>query len=268
MRTIRRLFEEFTSFEGSLFKYSMAFSLLLALAPALTVFVMLFSYAYLDVNIITNFFSGFLPSDLIVPFVEYIIAREYTSILSIVVSLVVSFWLASRCIYSFLLINATHEEIPFPKWSIRIKSIILFILLVGGIIGAIIIASLLDGIFPIISSVFMVIIFTLLYRMLSFRKKPLSYGLIGGLFSTCGMLILGYVFIQLVTHYTRYTSIYGPLASLVILMLAMYVISSIIYFGFCLNIVNEEETAYTKSDYKHYYFYDFALKVTNFLRRK
>ena len=47
MYKIKCLYREFTSFEGSLFKYSLSFSLLLALAPSLLIFALMFKFAYL-----------------------------------------------------------------------------------------------------------------------------------------------------------------------------------------------------------------------------
>lgn len=59
MYKIKCLYREFTSFEGSLFKYSLSFSLLLALAPSLLIFALMFKFAYLDDTIILNFYHEF-----------------------------------------------------------------------------------------------------------------------------------------------------------------------------------------------------------------
>ena len=61
MYKIKCLYREFTSFEGSLFKYSLSFSLLLALAPSLLIFALMFKFAYLDDTIILNFIMNFIP---------------------------------------------------------------------------------------------------------------------------------------------------------------------------------------------------------------
>ena len=61
MKWIMDLYREFTSFEGSLFKYSLSFSLLLALAPSLLLIAMLFRFAYLPMDIIMKFLISFMP---------------------------------------------------------------------------------------------------------------------------------------------------------------------------------------------------------------
>ena len=61
MQRFMDLYKEFTSFEGSLFKYSLSFSFLLALAPSLIIIVMLFKYNLLPIDIIINFIMSFQP---------------------------------------------------------------------------------------------------------------------------------------------------------------------------------------------------------------
>ena len=48
--------------------------------------------------------------------------------------------------------------------------------------------------------------------------------------------------------------LYGPLASIVVLLISIYLISSIIYFGYCLN---HEYTKYVKKpEYKGSWYYN------------
>ena len=61
MEKLFRIYEEFTSFEGSLFKYALSFSILLAIAPSILLFSMLFRYAYLPIDMVLNFVRSFLP---------------------------------------------------------------------------------------------------------------------------------------------------------------------------------------------------------------
>ena len=165
MKWIMDLYREFTSFEGSLFKYSLSFSLLLALAPSLLLIAMLF----------------------------------------------------------------------------RFKSVVLFVSLVLLLVLSIFIATRLNEFLPIVSAVIMLLLFTMMYRALSFRKRNWSFGIIGAMFSTICILGLAALFVTIVSHFTSYKDVYGPLASLVTLLLAIYLISCIIYLGFCLNLICEED---------------------------
>ena len=243
MDKIRSIYSEFTSFEGSLFIYSLSFSLLLALAPSLLLFAMLFRYAYLPMDIILNFIVNFLPDTSVATLDQvflFFTDKDY-SIVSFIVTVCVSFYLASRSIFSFLLISASHEEVDVPKWSIRIKSIIMFIILTGFVLLGVFLATIFKEFLPIIAASFMLMMFTGLYRALSFRKRNWSFGMIGGMFSTICVMGLAALFVSIVQNFTSYKDIYGPLAALVTLLLAIYIISCIVYLGFCLNIVFEED---------------------------
>ena len=97
MNKIVALYQEFTSFEGSLFIYSLSFSFLLALAPSLIIFVMLFNFAYLDPNILIGFVERFIPKEILGDFILYIVPKEY-NLIPAIITLCTSFWLASRCV--------------------------------------------------------------------------------------------------------------------------------------------------------------------------
>lgn len=247
---IKKLIEQFTSFEGSLFCYSLSFSFLLALAPALTIFVMLFVLFYLDPQIIIEFGTRFLPAEYITPYVDFILSKDVTGLIPLVTTLAISMWLASRSIYSFLLVSAQHEAITYPKWSIRIKSLVVALVLCGYVIASIYAVILLSAWFPSLMplgvSSILLLAFILFYRTISFEKKELSYGVVGGLFATISIGGVGYLFFYIVNRFTSYSVVYGPLASLVVLLLSIYVISSIIYFGYLLNVVFEDKSTHPR----------------------
>lgn len=244
MKKIKALYFEFTSFEGSLFRYSLSFSLLLAIAPSLLLFAMLFKYFYISDDMILDFIVRVLPItdvDTVNQILLYFTSRNYGSIASVIVTISTSFYLASRSIYSFLLISASHEEVEIPKWAIRVKAIFMFIIMSFLLVGAVYLVTILSDFLPFVASGIMLPLFFLMYRALSFRKRNWSFGLLGALFTTVCTLLLAALFVTVITYFTSYETIYGPLASLVTLLLAIYLISCIIYLGFCLNIVMEED---------------------------
>lgn len=271
MYRFKCLYEEFTSFEGSLFKYSLSFSLLLALAPSLLIFALLFKYAYLDNSIILDFLVNFMPDgskEMLNQLLQYFTNKNY-SMISFFITMCASFYLASRSIFSFLLISASHEHVEVPKWAIRIKSIFLFVNLVVIVVTAIFIATNFLELLPLISIFIMLMFFYMMYRALSFRKRDWSFGLLGAIFSTFSIMLLATLFVTVVKHFTSYQDVYGPLASLVTLLLAIYLISCIIYFGFCLNLVVED--TYGKEDLllmKHSRLFHYANSIQDRIRSK
>lgn len=268
MKKVIAVYKEFTSFEGSLFIYSLSFSFLLALAPSLIIFVMLFNFAYLDPNILIQFLGKFIPSDFLGDFIQYIVPKEY-NLIPAIITLCTSFWLASRIVYSFLLISAQHEEVNVPKWAVRIKAIYLFVCLAILIVASIFIGTLLKHYLPLVSAGVMFVIFTLMYRALSFRKRNLSFGILGGLFSTIAILGVAALFFNLVNEFTSYETVYGSLASLVTLLLSIYIISWIIYFGYCLNLVYEEDYQHEERlPMKSVAYFNFCQKISDLIKRK
>lgn len=236
MSKIKALYQEFSSSEGSLFRYALSFSLLLAIAPSLIIFALLFRFAYLDLDDAIRFFFEYLPEGTTIPMLASFLASE-TNVIPAITTMIPSFWMASRSIYSFLMISANHEEVDVPKFAIRLQSIILFVIAAVGVVAAIMIGTYLKAYLPLVSSMAMVILFTMLYRVLSYRKRAPLFGLIGAVFATAGILAVAYLYLYIIDTFFHYDTIYGPLGSLVTLLLAIYIIAGILYFGFCLNIV-------------------------------
>ena len=103
MEKLFRIYEEFTSFEGSLFKYALSFSILLAIAPSILLFSMLFRYAYLPIDMVLNFVRSFLPdinAETLDQIFLFFVDKDY-GILSFIITACTSFYLASRSIFSY-----------------------------------------------------------------------------------------------------------------------------------------------------------------------
>jgi len=273
MNKIKDVIFEFLSPEANLFVYSLSFGLLLSLAPGLIIFAMMFKWGtFLDINVVIDLFhslhlSGDLQEIVEEIFLEFM-NKEYGFVPAIT-TLCLSFWLASRSINSFLLISASHEKVDVVKFSIRIQSIFMFVIFVFLLIGGVVLATFLYNIvdpslLPLLGAIIMVPLFSLMYRSLSFRKRSLTFGLIGGLFTTTAMIILFYLSFILIHQMITYNRIYGSLASLVALLLVIYIIGGVIYIGFLLNLVFEE--SYGKEEtlpMKHEKYYNLCERIYN-----
>lgn len=249
MGKLRGMITEFMSPESNLFIYSLSFGLLLSLAPSLIIFAMMFKWGrFLDINVVINLLQGLHLTGELQEMIETIFAEfmgKSYGFVPAITTLCVSFWLASRSVYSFLLISANHEKVDVMKFSIRIQSIVMFVIFVAMLIGGVLFATFLYDVvdvslLPPLAALIMVPVFTVMYRALSFRKHNLTFGLVGGLFTTTCIIVLCYLSFILINQLIRYNKIYGSLASLVALLLVIYIISAIIYLGFLLNLVMEE----------------------------
>lgn len=253
MKPLVKVIKKFISPQSNLFRYSLSFCLLLALLPSLIVILKIFQNDLLDADKLVSLLYDYVPKILLEPFIKYVLSQEYGTFVSLIVSSAFSIYLASNAFYSFMLISMTDEKFETYSILIRIKAIILFLLLIFGIV-TLAFFSYITGInTTIVMLGGLFIIFYFFYRFLSFEKRPLSYGLLGAIFTSAGIVLIGVFFFYVVDHYTRYYALYGPLASLVIMLISIYLISNVIYFGYCLN------HEYGKSDddikYKHLYYY-------------
>ncbi len=267
MRKIIASIAQIHSFEGSLFVYSLSFSLLLTIAPAFIVFVASFQWLNIDVNQLIHLLSQIMPVELISPFIDFLLNKSSASVWVSMISMGVSLFLASRCIYSFLLIAVSVEKVDYPKWSIRIYSV--FVLIYLYVIGCVMLTSYLGRIsfiyVPLLYFSAALFGFYVFYHLCTFKDRGKSYGFIGALFSTIAIYLVGLLFFQIIYHFTNYDSIYGPLASLMVLFLSVLVISMIIYLGYVLNtqFVNTK-----KEKNRRNWFFHFCADIETGILRK
>ena len=90
MNGMKKTFKQFFSMHGSLFRYSLSFSMLMALFPTLIVVITLFQTQVLDINNVLPMLYLFLPQDLLEPFIDYLLNREESNFISLTISLVVA----------------------------------------------------------------------------------------------------------------------------------------------------------------------------------
>lgn len=249
------------SMEGSMFRYSLSYSMLLALLPTLIVVIVLFQNFIFNFSDLMHFVYQYIPEDMIEPFILYIMDKNYPSFISLMIALASSIYLSSRSFYSFMLVSATHEKFHTYSILLRIKAFVLFLFFVCGMILLFYISHQLGIDLKIHISVWIFICLFILYKALSFEKRPYYYGLIGALFSTVGIVFVGMLFLKVISLFTSYQNVYGPLGSLVVLLLSIYVISSIIYFGYCLNF--EYGGRYPQKRYKMKWFYLLGERIAN-----
>ncbi len=268
-KKLMEIYDLFFSLEGSLFRYSLAYSLLLALLPLLIILVILFQNSILfNLDSFIDYLYRFLPEEALGTFITYITNKSFPTGIPLLISLTMSFILASRCTYSFMLVSAKHEEFTISKLYIRLKGFILFIGLIATTLGL----GIFFTIIPIASNIRILsvsgslfVVFFLFYRTITFEKRPIHYGVLGASFTTIALMITSFVFLALIRNFSSYASVYGPMASLVITLLSLYIIASIVYFGYCLNFVF---TPSSTKEYKDHPLYNKVVEWLSTLKQK
>lgn len=226
-----------TTNESTLFIYALAYSIITGVAPLLIIMVVYMGTYVYNVDQIVSLLQRYIPEDLILPFVSYIQASEMTSKWFIVSLLGVSIWVASKSIYSFLLRSSVVDNVNVNNFVLRILAMIYFVIIILGI-GFV---SFLMGYFPYINRfvlpLLMFVFFVIVYKLLSFRYTGFRDVVYGSVFSSITLSLLGRLFFQYINQYSNYQTIYGPLASLMIMLISGWFIAWVVYCGYCINYV-------------------------------
>lgn len=237
VQKIIAIYKSATSGEGSLFIYAFSYSLLLGLAPFLIIAVMVIGNYVFSVDQIVNLMTQYIPKQLIDPFISYILINDFDSWWALFTLLGASVWVASKSIYSFLVNSSIRDEVKIYGFVLRIISLIYFIILVLMIIVCGVVVSLIDIPNIFVMPLLLFVFFYIFYRLLSFRRIQFRELALGAGFSTIAILLVGQLFFVIVNTFFNYDTIYGPFASLMILLLSLNVISMIIYVGYLITNV-------------------------------
>lgn len=254
---------EFFSQQGSLYRYSLSYCLLLAVFPSLVILVILFQNGVLDITVITDFIYQYIPSDVLEPFMQYILEYNYQDITTVLVTIGFTSFLASRSFYTFLLISANHEDFNTYGILLRIKAVIIFLIFMGCILcGGILFQVTIFGDYLPATSIILVALYWF-YRVLSFEKRPWQYGIVGAIIASVLIVLIGLVYLFFINTFTSYSNIYGPISSVIVMLLSIHLIAGAIYFGYCLN----HAFNYSKvvKCYKNAYLYAICSKYLDYI---
>lgn len=92
----------------------------------------------------------------------------------------------------------------------------------------------------LIPLLFMFLTYTLLYRFIPTKALTLENVYLGALFSTAASFIVTQIFSIYVSNFNNYTSLYGSISGIIILLLWMYSISIILLLGAIINATLDE----------------------------
>lgn len=264
-RGISNFFKIITKPEMEILPGHLAFSFVLSIVPTLTILTYVASMFHVSLDIINDFitraFSAEFASILFgagmevnasfnfffTLFVAYIIASNGTA------SLIVS----SNTIYGIK--NSSFFKRRLKSLVMILIIILLFIfLLIFGVFGNKIIEmlelmdiskSILTNIILIINvlkgpiSWFIIFLFIkIIYTMAPDKKIQSSEVNKGAIFTTIGFIVATYIYSLYTTNFARYDVFYGNLASIVVLMIWLYLLSYIFTIGLALNYREEEIT--------------------------
>lgn len=257
---IKHLFLTITKPEMAILPGQIAFFLVLAIIPLISLVGIAGNFFFLSIDRIIEFVSKNFPTDLSQTIVQVIQVNNVgTGVISF---LILAFLISSSGAYSIIVAsNMLYGMEETKNWlTRRIKSIIMIILILLLFILALLIPvfgikfiSLLQSsnfvssgllnqfifIYQIlkwpISFILIFIIIKLVYTMAPDKKVKSKYVNKGAIFTSLSWIIITLLYSYYITNYSFYHIIYGTLSNLIILMLWIYFLSFLFVFGMSLN---------------------------------
>jgi len=250
--------------EMAILPSNIAFNIILAIIPLLTIIVLIASYFNISIDLVTNLVNNIMPRQVSEIIIDVISGEGFDSRIGIFN--VIAFIVASNGTYAIINTSNTLYKIKrssyikkrFDSIVLLFIIIILFVfLLIVPIFGDNILklmqnASLLSGFSDSIMNLFnlvkwpitLFIIFInirLIYTVApskNIRSEETTYG---AMFTTLGWIIATIIFKFYLNHFARYNIIYGNLAAVIIMMVWIYFLSFIFVFGMAINVSRREE---------------------------
>lgn len=244
--------------EMSILPSNIAFNIILALIPILTIIVLIASSFGISIDLVSNLIKGMMPEQVSEVIIDVISGKGFDS--NIGISNIIAFFLASNGTYA--IINASDalykienkDEIKKRVSSLVILIIILMLLLFlvivpmfgENIINLMHQAKILDHyvdetivIFNILKwpLTLLIIYFNikLIYTIAPSRNIKSKDTTIGAMFTTVMWIISTAVFKFYLTYFARYDILYGNLSSIIILFVWCYFLSYIFVLGMAIN---------------------------------
>lgn len=240
----------------------LAFSFVLSIVPTLTILTYVASVFHVSLDFITDFITKAFSSD----FANMLLGinMNIQADINFVITLVAAYFIASGGAASIIISSNTIYGIKNSGFfKRRLKAllmtfiiILLFVfLLIFGVFGdkiiemlqlmdigskaytnLVLIISVLKG--PI--SWFIIFVFVkIIFTMAPDKKIPSNGVNKGACFTTVGFVLITYVYSLYTTHLANYTVFYGNLASIVVLMIWLFLLSYIFTIGLALNYREE-----------------------------
>ena len=261
---LKKLFKVLKKPEMTILPSNIAFNIILAIIPLLTIVVLIASYFDISIELVSNLVSSVMPKQVSSIIIDVISGKGFDR--SVGFFNIVAFAVASNGTYAIINTSNTLYQIKERDYlKDRISSIILLFIVIILFVFLLVVPIFGDNIIRLMSSAKLLsnyaddamIIFniikwpiTLLIIYLNIkliytiapskniRSEETTYG---ALFTTICWIFATLIFKFYLNHFARYDIIYGNLASIIIMMVWMYFLSYIFVLGMAINASRREE---------------------------
>lgn len=233
----------------SLLPTSLAFYTILSLIPVLTIITIFLE----NTNFLMIIFSQ-LPQELEVYLSAILLQLSEANTVILSTTTIASIYVGSQGIYA--LIRVINQMYGFEQKNViinRAKAVLIMVLLIA--VSLVVVIAF--GVLPIAANFFefdlinqlsryltvpilisfIAIIFLIIFFIAPNKRVHVGVVLPGALLASIAIILATYGFSIYVTHFADFSSVYGPISNLVILILLIYLLSYTVYLSICINVV-------------------------------
>jgi membrane protein len=229
--------------------------MLFAIVPAFTSLTLLLNLLNVDESILYKYIYEFLPTESSNDLVEFLsYSPSVGAGISIIVTFIVSLFVISRGIVVFIDISSSLYKYKNNMNIIR-KGLYSFFVSLGLVISLFVIVLLdvvLSSVLSDYDRVFSFLKYLLIFVVMSFillilymigldKNMKKKHTVLGSLCASFGITLLLFLFNIYTVYLVDYSSTYGPLSWLIVLLVLFRFISMIIYMGLIINVINYKE---------------------------
>ena len=250
--------------EMAILPSNIAFNIILAIIPLLTIVVLIASYFSISIDLVANLVSNVMPKQVSDIIIDVISGKGFDRSLGFFN--VIAFIVASNGTYAIINTSNTLYKIRKRDWlKDRISSIVLLFIIIILFVFLLIVPIFGENIIDLMKSAKLlsnyadeaIIIFNIIKWPMTLLIIYLNIKLIytvapsknikseettyGAAFTTIGWTIATIIFKIYINYFARYDIIYGNLAAIIIMMVWMYFLSFIFVLGMAINVSRKEE---------------------------
>ena len=269
----KKLFKILEKPEMAILPSNIAFNIILALIPLLTIIVLIASTFDISIDLVTKLVKGMMPEQVSHIVIEVISGKGFDT--KVGISNILAFFLASNGTYAIINASDTLYKIENKdKIKKRVSSLIILIIIIMLLLFLVAVplfgeniiylmhqAKILDTYVDEITLIFNILKWPLTLFIIYFNIK-LIYTIapsknvkskettMGALFTTIMWIISTAVFKFYLNYFARYDILYGNLSSIIIMLVWCYFLSYIFVLGMAINASNREQTEFIEETIK------------------
>lgn len=269
----KNLFKILRKPEMAILPANIAFNLILAIIPLLTIIVLIASYFDLSIELVAKLVNSIMPEQVSNVIIDVISGKGFDT--NVGISNILAFFLASNGTYAIITASdALYKINNKDEIKKRVSSLFILLIIITLLIFLVVVpmfgeniinlmhkAKILEYYVDEITIVFNILKWPLTLFIIYFNIK-LIYTIapsknvkskettIGAMFTTIMWVISTVIFKFYLTYFARYDILYGNLSSIIIMLVWFYFISFIFVLGMAINVSQKEQEEFLEETKK------------------